>query len=124
MYLTLTSSSAMAVHLSILDRLDEKADARRELVRGPLERGDAVVGARRVRDAPVHAVGRAGEVRADLAHAVAERDDAVEAPAGELVQVLRCALRDVDAAPLHHAHGGLVQRLRVAARTRRRDATV
>ena len=63
--------------------------------------------------------GRAGELGADLAHAVAERDHVVEALPGELVQVLGAPASDVDAALAHHAHRVGMQRLGVAARADR-----
>src|SRR5438067_2254515 len=49
-------------------------------------------------DAPVRGGGRPGEFGTDLAHLVTQRDDLVEAPAGEAVERLRGAVRDVDTA--------------------------
>ena len=61
------------------------------------------------------ACGVAGELGADLAHAVAEADDVVEAPAGELAEVLGAAAREVDPALAHHPHRVGMQRLGMAA---------
>src|SRR5919197_1186858 len=100
----LTSSSGMFGDLppGCLDRVDEEADASLEFGGGALEGGQrlgvAAGLACRVGDAPMDHVRRARELRADLAHAVAEADHIVEAPVGELVQVLRPLSRDVDAA--------------------------
>src|SRR4051812_18152197 len=92
--------------------VEQKADTTLELV------GDEVELVRRLRlaDAPVERVRGAGELRADLAHAVAERDDVVEAVGLELAQVLRAPPRDPEAAVAHHAHRLGAERLRVAAR--------
>src|SRR5512140_590136 len=75
----------------------------------------------RIGDAPVHGLGLAGELRADLAHPVAERDDPVEAGPGEVIQVLRCVGGDVDAAGGHDRNSLRVQRPWVTARAARSD---
>ena len=58
--------------------MQEEPDPLGELVGHPRERGGAVWLTRRVGHAPVDGVGVAGEVGADLAHAVAQRDHVVE----------------------------------------------
>ena len=58
----------------------------------------------RVRDAPVDSLGCSGKLGADLAHAVAQADHVVEAPAGELAEVLGATAGEVDAVRAHHAH--------------------
>ena len=71
--------------------------------------------ARRIADAPVHRLRRAGELGADLPHAVAEADDVVEALVGELAEVLGAAAREIDPALAHHPHRVGVQGLGMAA---------
>src|SRR5436190_13911773 len=106
---------------------DEKADPRRELAGGPLEHGQRVVVvaglARRVGNAPVNFLLGTRKLRADLADAIAERDDAVEAAVGEFGQALRTSARDVDPALAHDADGVRMERLRIAARARRCHST-
>jgi hypothetical protein len=58
---------------------------------------------------------------ADLAHAVTEADDVVEALVGELTQVLGATPGDVDAALAHHLNRAGMQRLGMAAGARRID---
>src|SRR5687768_579386 len=58
----------------------------------------AAIGGGGVGDAPMRRNRRPGELRADLAHLVAERDDSVEPGAGEAGERLRRATRDVDTA--------------------------
>ena len=60
-------------------------------------------------------LGCAGELGADLAHAIAEADHVVEAPITELAQVLGAAPGEVDAALAHHPHRVGMQGLRMAA---------
>src|SRR5829696_9855648 len=96
MYRTLTSSSGMFGDLlgggGRFDRLDEEVDAGAKCNRGAFERGQGLLVAagfaRGVGDAPMDQFGSAGELGADLAHAVAEADHVVEALAGELAEVL------------------------------------
>src|SRR5918994_5771414 len=84
----------------VFDRLEQKADARLKLSGCALEgRQRLVVGSRlacRVADAPVDRLRCAGELGTDLAHAVAEADHVVKAPAGELAEVLGTAAREID----------------------------
>ena len=61
------------------------------------------------------ACGLAGELGTDLAHAVAEADHVVKAPAGELAEVLGTATREIDPALSHHPHRVGMQRLGMAA---------
>src|SRR4051812_42579156 len=116
MYRTLTRWSGMG-HLlpGCFDRADEETDAGLELGGGALERGPRLLVAsglaRGIGNAPVDYLGCAGELGADLAHAIAEADHVVEAPAGELAQVLGAPPRDVDAAVADHAHCVGMQRL-------------
>ena len=70
-----------------------------------------------VGDAPVRLDRRPWELRADLAHLVAERDDPVEPGVGEAGERLGRATGDVDTTLSHDPHGVRVQRLGVAART-------
>src|SRR5215218_3820844 len=88
-----------------VDRFDQEADARLELGRDVLEDGQRLVVAsglaRRIGDAPVDHLGGAAKLGADLAHAIAEADDVVETPPGELAQVLGRTPGDVDA-PIAH----------------------
>src|SRR5262245_32398585 len=100
------------------DRGQQEADATFEFGGDLLERAVASG----VADAPVRRARGALELRADLADAVAERDDDVEAPGRELVQVLRAAAADIDPALAHHPHRLGVQRLRAAARALGRHA--
>jgi hypothetical protein len=109
----------------VLDPLQEERQPGRQLVGGALEGGIGVgvsrAGARRVADAPVDLFGRAGELGADLADAIAEADHVVEALAAELVEMLGSAAGEVDPALAHHAHRVRVQRLRLAAGAQRLD---
>src|SRR5687767_9727679 len=99
MYRTFTSSSGTFGHLliggALLDRLDEKADAGAKLGGGLLVRGQRFLVAsgfaRRIGDAPMDQLGWAGELGADLAHAIAEADHVVEALVGEFAEVLGAA---------------------------------
>src|ERR687885_2413163 len=101
------------------NQLEQKGDASGELVGGALEGGVglgvALALARRVGDAPVDELGVAGELGADLAHAVAEADHVVELFLGELTQVLGAPTAELDAALAHHPHGVRVQRLEMAS---------
>ena len=77
--------------------------------RGALVRRDLVAAAvrrsSRVGDAPVQHPRVTRKLRAHLANAVAEADHVVEALGEQLVDVLRPAARDVDAAQSHGPHG-------------------
>ena len=77
--------------------------------------------ARRVGDAPVDQLRMAGELRADLADPVAQRDHVAEPLPGELLQVLGPAPADVDAVLAHDPHRLRMQRLGTAARAGRLD---
>src|SRR4029078_7507662 len=81
---------------------DQEVDPTLDLVGSADERRVAgvvaVTFASRIRHAPVRGRRRTGELRADLLHLVAQRDDAVEAAAGETGQLLGAAVGDVDAA--------------------------
>ena len=70
----------------------------------------------RVGDAPVDQLRMAGELRADLANPVAQRDHVAEPLPGELLQVLGPVPADVDAVLAHHPHRLRVQWLGTAAR--------
>src|SRR5713226_5246877 len=82
----------------------QQSHAGLDLVGDDLERGvrrlvaAAVACGGRVGDAPVRGDRRPRELRADLAHFVAERDDPVESAAGEAGERLRGATGDVDTA--------------------------
>src|SRR4051794_25067342 len=123
MYRTLTVLSSMgllAPFLVVIDAGEEEPDAGLELPRGPLEgrvaRTIRVALERRIGDAPMDRGGRAGELGADLAHPIAQRDHVVEPSPGQRVDVLRPLGADVDAPLLHDADRVRVHRLRVAAR--------
>ncbi len=77
---------APSMTMASLDRVEPEADARLEFGGRALEgRQGLVVGSRlacRVADAPVDRLRCAGELGTDLAHAVAQADHGVEAPAG------------------------------------------
>src|SRR3954464_2191313 len=121
MYRTLTNSSGTFGHLlgGCVDGLDQEADARLDLGRGALERGQRLPIAAgltcRVGDAPMDRRRRARELWADLSHSVAEADHVVEALTRELVQVLGAPLGNVQAACAHHPHGVRVKWLGIAA---------
>src|SRR5215207_5882046 len=104
----------------VFDRLEQEADPCLELGGRALEgRQGLVVRPRRgrwVADAPVDRLRRPGELGADLAHPVAEADHIIEAPVGQLAEVLRPVPGQVDPALAHYPHGIWMQRLRVAAR--------
>src|SRR5512132_1752673 len=90
------------------DCLDEKPDAGAEFGGGALERGQGFLVASwlacGVGDAPMDQLGAAGELGADLAHAIAEADHVVEALPGEFAQVFGTTAGEVDAALAHHPY--------------------
>src|SRR5690348_6899181 len=93
------------------DRGEQEADAPLELDGGLLER--RFVARAGIAQAPVH---RPGVLGAYLADPIAERDHDVEAPAGELVEVLGARAGDVEPAARHRRDRVWVHRLRAAAR--------
>src|SRR2546427_13114399 len=84
---------------------EQQSHAALDLVCNVLERGVrrlvAVACGGGVGDAPVRGDRRPRELRADLAHLVAERDHPIEPVAGEAGERLRGATGDVDTALSH-----------------------
>src|SRR5215207_411375 len=93
---------------------EQQRHAALDLVGDVLEHGVrrlvAVSGGGRVGDAPVRGDRRPWELRADLAHLVAERDDPVEPGPGEAGERLRGPAGDVDTALSHDPYRVRMQR--------------
>src|SRR5258708_27852427 len=119
------SASGMVCPLqwSGLEVGEQQRDATLDLVCDLLERGVrrlvTVACGGRVGDAPVRGDRRPRELRADLAHLVAKRDDPVESVAAEAGEWLRGATCDVDTALSHHPYRVWMQRFGMAARAAR-----
>src|SRR6188472_2278590 len=108
------SGMVLSLQLSGGELSEQQRHAALDLVGDLLKRGVRLfvtgVEGGGVSDAPVRGDRSPWELRADLAHLVAERDDPVESGAGEAGERLRGATRDVDATLGHDPHRVRVQR--------------